>query len=138
MNDKNNGTLHNFLKDNGNAQRTLKIENEIVKIYEEINYLNNVIDLDLSKSDIINFIDIKDDFVNEKNILTILEIMKVENHKKLIIFNDVNLIKYQDFQNLLNYFDFLYIVNSLNEINLNNFQFLCIKHLNNRLIEKID
>lgn len=116
LNDKTNGNLHNYLKERNCFQSSANIEKEIIeniKKYED--KLEKIIDYDLSKCDIINFIDIKEDFIDENNIKDVLDILKSYDRKITIIFNDVDYLKYESIIDYFSFFNFLFFVNGFDD-----------------------
>lgn len=116
LSSKTNGNLHHYLKE----QNCFSVNNEIETfISQKIDALtstfNELIDIDLSKCDVINYIDIKDEFITKENIKKILEILKQYENKKLIIFNDVDYLDYDSIMDYINHFNFLYFVNDFEE-----------------------
>ena len=113
LNSRVNGSIHNYLKDNINLGNVNKnINNLITKEYQEINSIHKVTNLDFSKSDLINFIDVSNEYINEENFFSILEILKEINNKKTIIFNDIDFIKYNNCVGYIKWFNFIFVSNN--------------------------
>ncbi len=111
LNTKTSGAVAEYLR-NDNCEDNKRIENEISNIYvEKGEDLKAITEIDLTKATLLNFLDIKDEFVSENNIENILSILKTTT-KKLIIFNDVEYLPLGFCEKWLKYFDFLYIFNS--------------------------
>ena len=116
LNSKTNGNIHNFLKEKNLMNTNKSIEDFILeKLSQCDEEVKNVIDYDLSKCDLINYIDIKDEFVSSENIFDILNILKTYDRKYLVIFNDIDYLKYERIVEFLPFFNFLYFVNSIDE-----------------------
>ncbi len=116
LNSKTNGNIHNFLKEKNLMNTNKSIEDFILeKLSQCDEEVKNVIDYDLSKCDLINYIDIKDEFVSSENIFDILNILKTYDRKYLVIFNDIDYLKYERIVGFLPFFNFLYFVNSIDE-----------------------
>lgn len=95
LNTKNNGILHEFLKQKDIEKSNLKFENFIINQFNEIKNddLDNLSEIDLSDASILNFLNITKEYVNYKNIFSLLDIIKVgTNDKPLIIINDYQII----------------------------------------------
>ncbi len=74
---RNNGNLHQFLKENDIYLENSLLEQFISKQLMALpNNVQNIINHNYSKCDLINYCEIKDDFIDEKNIIDILEILK--------------------------------------------------------------
>lgn len=111
-----NGDLNNYIKDNDSYNDIKIMEETILKIYNNKGEsFKQVADIDLTKTSLINFVNINDDFINYVNIEYILDIMKTPIVRKLIIFNDVDYLNISLCEKWFNYFDFLYIVSSIEE-----------------------
>lgn len=113
---KNNGNLHTWLKQKQLISINNEIENFIVsklKIYDE--NISNVTEYNFSKCDLINYLDIKEDFIDETNIKEVLDIIKTYDKKYLVIFNDVNYLSYESFIEYFQFFNFLCFVNTFDE-----------------------
>ncbi|MDK2819921.1 MAG: hypothetical protein KFW07_03730 [Mycoplasmataceae bacterium] len=107
-----NGNVHNYLKNKSLLDSNSNIEKTIVKEYQVFDEVFDLTDINLTKVDIINYIDIKDEFVSENNIKQIFNILNDNNNKKLIIFNDVDYLKIYELEDFLVNFNFIFVVNS--------------------------
>lgn len=95
LNTKNNGILHEFLKQKDIEKSNLKFEDFIINQFNEIKNddLYNLSEIDLSDASILNFLNITKEYVDYKNIFSLLDIIKVgTNDKPLIIINDYQII----------------------------------------------
>ena len=131
LSDKSNANLHSYLKQNDSFKLRLEIEQFIVSklnLFKED--IDELVEYDLSKSDLINFIDIKDDFIDKNNFIKILNVLKSYDQKKLIIFNDVDYIDFNELSKYIQYFDFLYFVNEHDEeyTKIENYESLLIEY----------
>ncbi len=115
-----NGNIHNYLKNQTLLESNSNIEKIIVKEYQEFERIFDLTDINLTKVDLINYIDIKDEFVGKNNIKQILNILNEQNNKKLIIFNDVDYLKIEELKLFLINFSFLFVVNNYE----NNYEFI--------------
>ena len=116
MSSRSSGNLHNFLKNKNLIETNYQIEEFIVsKINQYQNDLDNLIDLNLSKCDLINYIDAKDDFIDKTNIIQLLNVLKSYDKKLLVIFNDVDYLKFEQVTDLLPFYNFLYFVNGFED-----------------------
>lgn len=106
-----NGNVHNYLKNKSLLDSNSNIEKTIVKEYQVFDEIFDLTDINLTKVDIINYIDIKDEFVSENNIKQIFNILNDNNNKKLIIFNDVDYLKIYELEDFLVNFNFIFVVN---------------------------
>ncbi|MDE5617322.1 MAG: hypothetical protein K2I36_00520, partial [Ureaplasma sp.] len=71
---KSNGNLHQFLKENDIFKTNCLIEEFINKQLINLpNNAKNIINHNYSKCDLINYFEVKDDFIDEKNIIDVLE-----------------------------------------------------------------
>ncbi len=119
LSSRTNGNIHSYLKNKNCIKNNNMIEEFISRQLNEISSdINDVIEYDLSKCDLINYIDVKDDFVDENNISNILDILKTYDKKILIIFNDVDYLKYELVAKYFQHYNFLYFVNN----NENNYE----------------
>lgn len=113
LNNKSSGDLCKYLKNCDNSSDIKKINNLLGEIYyQKDDCIKNVTEISLAKTDLINYLDIKDEFVNEKNIFDILTILKTNNIKKLIVFNDVDYLSIENTKRFSSNFDFLYLMNN--------------------------
>jgi hypothetical protein len=137
LSSKTNGNLHNFLKDEKIIDSNSIIEKTITNEFNKFKMIDQLTDINLSKVDLINFIDINDNFVSEKNIKLILDILKNTTSKKLIIFNDVEYIKISELDQYISYFNFLYVVNEYEENykNLIDYKYFLILVKNNLMYD---
>ena len=111
-----NGNIHKFLKEQNLIQTNKDIEEYVIeKLNNCDESIKNIIDYDLSKCDLINYIDVKDEFISSENILNVLDVLKTHDKKYLIIFNDIDYLKYSEIENYFPFFNFLYFVNSIDE-----------------------
>ena len=116
LSSRSSGNLHNFLKNKNLIETNYQIEEFIVsKINQYQNDLDNLIDLNLSKCDLINYIDAKDDFIDKTNIIQLLNVLKSYDKKLLVIFNDVDYLKFEQVTDLLPFYNFLYFVNGFED-----------------------
>ncbi len=115
LSSRTNGNLHNFLKDEKVIDSNSIIEKSITDEFNKFTKIEQLTELNLSKIDLINYVDINDNFVSEKNIKLILEILKNTTSKKLIIFNDVEYIKISELDQYISFFNFLYVINEYEE-----------------------
>jgi len=115
LSSRTNGNLHNFLKDEKVIDSNSIIEKSITDEFNKFTKIEQLTELNLSKVDLINYVDINDNFVSEKNIKLILEILKNTTSKKLIIFNDVEYIKISELDQYISFFNFLYVINEYEE-----------------------
>lgn len=111
-----NNNVHKYLKE----KDVYKINNEIEQfLLEKIKHLPqeliSLIEYDLSKCDLINYIDILDEFINKDNIKNILEVIKTYDKKPLIILNDVDYLSYEEIIDYLQFFNFIYFINNNSE-----------------------
>jgi len=111
LSSRSNGNLHNFMKDNKICESNSNIEKIVVENYNQFEAISSLTELNLTKADLINYIDINDEFVSSKNIKLIFDILKNQNKKIMIIFNDVDYFKINQCSKYLLHFNFLYIVN---------------------------
>lgn len=106
-----NANMHNYLKNKDIMRSNSNIENSIINEYKEFEEIFDLTDINLTKADLINYIEIKDEFVNSENIKQIFNILNDKNNKKLVIFNDVDYLKIEELKEFLINFNFLFIVN---------------------------
>lgn len=132
LNTKVSGNINDFLKTGDIGKDKMMMENEIMKIFNsKENCFKELVDVDLEKTDLINYVDVKEDFVDEKNILDVLEVLNKVNKKCLIIFNDVQYLSLEHCGKYLKRFDFLYIMNSFEKewLEIKNFEEVCLEHI---------
>ncbi|WP_022935207.1 hypothetical protein ACJA28_00335 [Mesomycoplasma moatsii] len=111
-----NANLHNWLKQNELMNINIELENFVSsKLQKFENDLEQIVDYDFSKCDLIHFLNIKDEFISESNIEKIFNILKTFDKKFLIIFNDINYLSYESLSKYFQFFNFLYFVNSIDE-----------------------
>ena len=116
LSSRTSGNLHTFLKNKNLIQTNYQIEEFIAsKVNQYQNELDSLIDLNLSKCDLINYIDAKDDFIDQTNIIPLLNVLKTYDKKLLVIFNDVDYLKFEEVTDLLPYYNFIYFVNGFEE-----------------------
>ena len=116
LSSRTSGNLHTFLKNKNLIQTNYQIEEFIAsKVNQYQNELDSLIDLNLSKCDLINYIDAKDDFIDQTNIMPLLNVLKTYDKKLLVIFNDVDYLKFEEVTDLLSYYNFIYFVNGFEE-----------------------
>lgn len=135
LSSKVNGNIHNHLKNEDILFSNSNIEKIIVEQYNGFESIFDLTDINLSKADLINYIDIKDEFVNENNIKAILNILRNQINKKLIIFNDVDYLKIHELDQFMTNFNFLFVINSYEKSyeNIENFEDFIIFSQNNSL-----
>ncbi len=115
ISDRNNDNLHQFLKENDIFLANNLLEQFINKQLISLpNNVQNIINHNYSKCDLINYCEVKDDFIDEYNIIDVLEILKTFNNKYTIIFNDIIYLKYDLVYKYLQHFNFLYFINHKN------------------------
>lgn len=134
INNKNNGLLHNYLKSKDIEKNNLEFEDFITQKYFDFhdNDLEQVTDIDLSKSSILDYISVNSEYINNENIFNLLNIIKdSDTDKKLVIINDYKIINIENIiKNYLDSFNFLIITNDLKKW-MNDFRFVeCIIIIN--------
>lgn len=95
LNAKNNGILHEFLKKNDIEKSNLKFEDFVLNEFYEIKNddLDSLSEIDLSDATLLNFLNISKKYIDSKNIINLLNIIKNgTNDKSLIILNDYKII----------------------------------------------
>ncbi len=112
LSSKMNGNIHNYLKNKTILDSNSNIEKIIVQEYQEFKSIFDLTEINLTKVDLINYIDIKDEFVSSDNIRQIFNILNDQNNKKLIIFNDVDYLKMDELNVYLSNFNFLFVINN--------------------------
>ncbi len=116
LNSKINGNIHNYLKEKDLFNISKDIENFVTEKLNKCDIsFKNVIEYDLSKCDLINYVDVKEEFVSSENIIDILKILKTYDKKLLIIFNDIDYLDFDKIIEFLPFYNFLYFVNSLDD-----------------------
>ncbi|MGL4951183.1 MAG: hypothetical protein ACRC4M_05150 [Mycoplasma sp.] len=110
---KTSGVVANYLKINGGLEDKSEIEKSIEERFKtKSESFQNIIDINLTKASLLPFLDVNENFVDELNIIDILNILKNDEERKLIIFNDVEYLKIKNIEKWNKWFDFLYITNS--------------------------
>lgn len=119
LNTKNNGILHEFLKNKDIEKNNLKFEDFIIQQFKEIKNddLNKLSEIDLTDATILNFVNISKDYINSENIINLLNIIKFgTNDKPLIIINDYQIIDIElILKTYINDFHFLIFTNNLSK-----------------------
>lgn len=117
LNTKNNGILHEYLKKQDIEKSNLKFEDFILNQFEEVKNkdLNNLIEIDLSKASMLDFLNISKEYINSNNIICLLNILKQgTNDKPLIIINDYQIIDINlILKDYIKDFNFLIFTNNL-------------------------
>lgn len=135
LNTKNNSLLHEYLKTKDIDKNNQEIQDFITKKYYDLNdkFLENLSDVVLEKATILDYINIKKDYLDTNNIIDLLNVLKDSNFKnrQLIIINDYQVL---DINTIINnyseYFDFLIITDDIKKW-VNNVNFLeCIIIIN--------
>ncbi len=134
INNKSNGILHEYLKSKDIENNNKMFEEFIGQKYYELKdeYLENVTDINLEKASILDYIDINKEYVDNKTIISLLNIIRgYDKNKQLVIVNDYNIIDIDNIIcNFIDNFNFIIVTNDLNKW-INDFKYIeCIVVIN--------
>ncbi|MGL4951978.1 MAG: hypothetical protein ACRC4L_03250 [Mycoplasma sp.] len=121
INTKSSNFLSKYLKDNDSHNDNMKIEEVIGSLYNSKDEnVKKITDIDLTKAQLISFLSVSEEFIDENNIINILNILRSKNKRLTIIFNDVNYISYKECEKWMKWFNFIFVLNNNENKNFNN------------------
>ena len=140
LNTKNNSVLHEYLKRKDIDKNNLEIPDFVVNKYYNFKdeYLEKITDVNFEKVNLLSYLTINDEYVNENNIDSILNIIKNgSNDKQTILINDYDILKLDLIvEKYIDDFNFIIFTNDMTKW-ISNFDFIeCFVVINDFVVKE--